>query len=161
MAAAATFNRDINFQWGQLLGNELRAWAHHSLWGPAFNMIRTPYGGRNHEYMSEDPYLAGAIATQQVLGIQSNGMSHATPKHFVGNESEYQRERWTAASRIPSRAMHEIYLLPFEMVVKDANPASIMCAFPHVNYEWACQNHALLVQTLRDRWGFDGYVVDA
>jgi len=159
VAAAATFDREINNRWGQVLGAELRAWAHHSLWGPGLNMIRTPYGGRNHEYMSEDPFLTGAIATQQVLGIQSNGQSHATPKHFAGNESEYQLERWTAASRIPSRALHEIYLLPFEMVVRDARPASIMCAFPHLNYEWACQNHALLVQTLRDRWGFDGYVV--
>lgn len=159
VAAAATFDPELNYRWGQVLGTELRAWAHHTLWGPGLNIIRTPYGGRNHEYMSEDPYLTGVIATQQVLGVQSNGQSHATPKHFVGNESEYQRERWTAASRIPSRAMHEIYLLPFEMVVKDARPASIMCAFPHLNYEWACQNHALLVQTLRDRWGFDGYVV--
>lgn len=159
VAAAATFDPEINFRWGQVLGNEIRAWAHHSLWGPSFNMIRTPWGGRNHEYMSEDPYLAGVTATQQILGIQSNGQIHATPKHFVGNESEYQRERWTAASRIPSRALHEIYLLPFEMAVKDARPASIMCSFPHLNYEWACQNHALLVETLRDRWGFDGYVV--
>ena len=99
------------------------------------------------------------IVTQQVLGIQSNGKTHATIKHFVGNESEYQRERWTAASRIPSRAMHEIYLLPFEMAVRDAKPASVMCAFPYLNNQWACENAPLLNQTLRQRWGFDGYIV--
>ncbi len=159
VAAAATFDPQINYEWGQVLGAELRSWAHHSLWGPGLNIIRTPYGGRNHEYMSEDPYLTGVTATRQVLGIQANGKSHATPKHFVGNESEYQKERWTAASRIPSRAMHEIYLLPFEMVVRDGKPASIMCAFPHLNFDWACENEALLKQTLRQRWGFDGYVV--
>src|SRR6185295_626267 len=159
VAAAATFDPQVNFEWGQVLSNEIRGWAHQSLWGPAFNMIRTPWGGRNHEYMSEDPYLAGVIATQQVLGIQSSGKTHATVKHFVGNESEYQLERWTAASRIPARAMHEIYLLPFEMTIKDAKAASVMCAFPHLNFEWACQNAPLLKQTLQERWGFDGYVV--
>jgi beta-glucosidase len=159
VASAATFNREINFEWGQLLGNELRAWAHQVLWGPGINLIRTPWGGRNHEYLSEDPYLTGVIASQQVLGIQSDGASHATPKHFVANESEYQRERWTAASRVPSRAMHELYLLPFEMVVRDARPASLMCAFPHLNFAWSCENSPLLQRTLRQRWGFDGYVV--
>lgn len=127
--------------------------------GPGLNLIRTPYGGRNQEYMSEDPYLTGVTATQQVRGVQSNGRSQATIKHFAANESEYQRERWTAASRVPSRAMHELYLLPFEMAVKDANPASVMCAFPHLNGAWACESQPLLKQTLRERWGFDGYVV--
>jgi beta-glucosidase len=159
VAAAANFEADINFEWGEVLGSEVRSWAHHALWGPGVNMIRTPYGGRNQEYMSEDPYLAGVTATQQVLGVQAHGKTHATIKHFAGNESEYQRERWTAASRIPSRAMHEIYLLPFEMVVKDGRPAAVMCAFPDLNFHWACENEALLKQTLRERWGFDGYVV--
>jgi len=159
VAAAANFDAEINFEWGHVLGSEIRSWAHQALWGPGVNMIRTPYGGRNHEYMSEDPYLAGVTATQQVLGVQSNGKTHATIKHFAGNESEYQRERWTAASRIPSRALHEIYLLPFEMVVKDGRPAAVMCAFPDLNFHWACENDALLNQTLRARWGFDGYVV--
>ena len=159
MAAAATFDPQVNFEWGQVLSNEIRGWAHHSLWGPAFNMARTPYGGRNHEYMGEDPYLAGVIATQQVLGIQASGKTHATVKHFAGNESEYQRERWTAASRIPAQAMHEIYLLPFEMTIKDGKAASVMCAFPHLNSEWACENAPLLKQTLQERWGFNGYVV--
>lgn len=123
------------------------------------NIIRTPYGGRNQEYMSEDPYLTGVTATQQVLGVQSAGKTHATIKHFVGNESEYQEERWTAASNIPARAMHEIYLLPFEMAIKDGKAAALMCAYPYLNNHFACENSALLKQTLRERWGFDGYIV--
>jgi beta-glucosidase len=157
VAGAATFNRRLNYRWGQVLGEEIRAWAHQTLWGPGMNLIRTPYGGRNHEYMSEDPYLTGVIATEQVRGVQSNGDTHATIKHFAANE--YERERWTAASRVPSRAMHELYLLPFEMAVKDAKPASVMCAYPHLNFHYSCENRALVTQTLRERWGFDGYVV--
>jgi beta-glucosidase len=159
IAAAATFDRQINYEWGQVLGAEVRDWAHYTLWGPSFNMARNPYGGRGHEYMGEDPYLAGVTATEQVLGVQTDSKTQATIKHFAGNENEYQRERWTSATRIPSRAMHEIYLLPFEMAVKDAKPASVMCAFPHLNYEWACESSPLLKQTLQDRWGFDGYIV--
>lgn len=109
VASAATFDRDLNYRWGQLLDVELRAWAHHVLWGPGMNLIRTPYGGRNHEYFSEDPYLTGALASEMISGIQARGVSHATAKHFVANESEYQFERWTSAHRVPSRAMHELY----------------------------------------------------
>jgi beta-glucosidase len=159
VADAATFDRQINNEVGQVIGAEVRDWAHYTLWGPAMNMIRTPYGGRAFQYMSEDPYLAGVTATEQVRGVQTDSKTQATVKHFVGNESEYQQERWTAASRIPSRAMHEIYLLPFEMAVRDAKPASVMCAYPDVNFEWDCDSSPLLKQTLRERWGFDGYVV--
>jgi beta-glucosidase len=158
IAGAATFNPELNLAWGRVLGNELRAWAHHAMWGPGVNLIRTPFGGRNQEYMSEDPYLTGVTAVQQIRGVQATGETHAMVKHFVGNESEYQKERWTAASRIPSRAMHELYLLPFEMAVKEGDVAAVMCAFPHVNFDWACENQALLRTTLRQRWGFDGYV---
>ena len=158
VAAAATFDRDLNFRWGQVLDVELRAWAHHVLWGPGMNLIRTPYGGRNDEYFSEDPYLTGALASEVIKGIQAAKVSQATAKHFVANESEYQFERWTSANRVPSRAMHELYLLPFEMAVKDAHVASVMCAYPHVNFSYDCDSQPLLQQTLRQRWGFDGYV---
>ena len=76
----------------------------------------------------------------------------------VGNEHEFQRERWTAAVRIPSRAMHELYLLPFEMAVRDAQAATIMCAFPHLNFDYVCDSQGALVKTLRERWGFDGWI---
>jgi beta-glucosidase len=155
---AATFNRSINVAWGAVLGDEARDFAHHVLLGPGLNLIRHPYTGRAQEYMSEDPYLAGVIATQQVSGIQSRG-TQAMIKHFVTNDDEGgQRERWTKATRVPARAMHELYLLPFEMAIRTGKAASVMCAFPHLNGDWACENQELMVKTLRHRWGFDGYV---
>jgi beta-glucosidase len=156
--AAATFNRSINFAWGAVVGQETRDFAHHVLLGPGLNLIRHPYTGRGQEYMSEDPYLAGVIATEQVRGIQSRGI-HAMIKHFVTNDDEGgQFERWTKATRVPARALHELYLLPFEMAIRTGRAASVMCAFPHLNGEWACENQDLMVKTLRERWGFRGYV---
>ena len=93
-----------------------------------------------------------------IRGVQAAGLSQATAKHFVANESEYQFERWTSANRVPTRAMHELYLLPFEMAVKDAHVAAVMCAYPHVNFSYNCDSQPLLQQTLRQEWGFDGYV---
>jgi beta-glucosidase len=155
---AATFNPEINFAWGSVLSQEARNFAHHVLLGPGLNLIRHPYTGRAQEYMSEDPYLAGVIATEQVKGIQSRG-THAMIKHFVANDDEGgDFERWTKATRVPARAMHELYLLPFEMAIRTGGAASVMCAFPHLNGAWACENQDLMIRTLRDRWGFDGYV---
>ncbi|WP_104108359.1 glycoside hydrolase family 3 C-terminal domain-containing protein [Nocardioides sp. 616] len=158
ISSAATFDRALTKQWGRVLDLELRAWAHQVLWGPVLNLIRTPYGGRNNEFFSEDPYLTGALASRIIEGIQERKVSQATAKHFVANDSEFQFERWTAAIRVPSRAMHELYLLPFEMAVKDANVASVMCAYGYVNFSYNCDSKPLLQQTLRQDWGFDGYV---
>src|SRR5699024_5220686 len=118
--AAATFDPDLNHEYGAVLGEEARLYAHQVLLGPSMNLVRHPYGGRNHEYFSEDPFLSGAMAAQQVRGIQEQGVN-AQIKHFVGNEQE--TERWTTASVIPSQALHELYLLPFEMSVKDGDAA--------------------------------------
>ncbi|WP_122818234.1 glycoside hydrolase family 3 C-terminal domain-containing protein [Nocardioides pantholopis] len=158
ISSAATFNREMNLNWGRVLDVELRAWAHQVLWGPVLNLIRTPYGGRNNEFFSEDPYLTGALGSQIIRGIQERRVSQATAKHFVANDSEFQFERWTAAIRVPSRAMHELYLLPFEMAVKDADVASVMCAYGYVNFSYNCDSKPLLRETLRQKWGFDGYV---
>ena len=157
VALAATFDREAAFALGEVLDEEINAWAHHALWGPGVNLIRHPYGGRGYEYMSEDPYLSGVIATEQVRGVQASGRTHATIKHYAVNEQE--EERWTMQARVRPRAMHEIYLLPFEMVVKDGDVAAVMCSFPMINGEQACDSQPLLVDTLRERWGFDGYVV--
>lgn len=158
ISSAATFNRPLNLRWGKVLDQELRAWAAQVLWGPVMNLIRTPYGGRNNEFFSEDPYLSGALGSRIISGIQARKVSQATAKHFVVNDTEFQFERWTAAVRVPSRAMHELYLLPFEMAVKNADVASVMCAYGHVNYTYNCESRPLLRQTLRQQWGFDGYV---
>ena len=122
--AAATFNPALNFAWGAIVGQETRNFAHQVLLGPGLNLIRHPYTGRAQEYLSEDPYLAGVIATQQTKGIQSRG-THAMIKHFVANDDEGgDFERWTKAVRVPTRAMHELYLLPFEMAIRDGDAAS-------------------------------------
>ena len=156
LAMAATFNRELNYEAGRILGEETRAFAHHVLLGPGMNLVRHPYNGRNYEYFSEDPYLTGTLATEQVKGIQDQGVQ-AQLKHLAGNEQE--TERWTMGVQVPSKAMNELYMLPFEMTVKDADPASVMCSFPDVNGTFACDSSELLQDALRDKWGFDGYVM--
>ncbi|MEH7251030.1 glycoside hydrolase family 3 C-terminal domain-containing protein, partial [Neobacillus niacini] len=156
VAMAATFNRGLNYEAGRILGQETRAFAHHVMLGPGMNLVRHPYGGRNYEYFSEDPYLTGILATEQVKGIQKQGVQ-AQLKHLAGNEQE--TERWTMGVQVPSKAMNELYMLPFEMTAKDANPASVMCSFPDVNGTYACDSPELLQVALRKNWGFDGYVM--
>jgi beta-glucosidase len=155
-AGAATFNPVLAFQLGDVLGDETRRDGHQVMLAPGMNLHRHPYGGRNYEYQSEDPYLSGVMAGQTIKGIQANGI-HANAKHFAANEQETQRRQM--ATVVPPRALHELYLLPFEMVVKDAQPASVMCAFPEINGASACSNPDLLKTTLRDSWGFQGYVI--
>jgi len=156
VAMAATFNRGLNYEAGRILGQETRAFAHHVMLGPGMNLVRHPYGGRNYEYFSEDPYLTGTLATEQVKGIQKQGVQ-AQLKHLAGNEQE--TERWTMGVQVPSKAMNELYMLPFEMTAKNANPASVMCSFPDVNGTYACDSPELLQVALRKKWGFDGYVM--
>ncbi|WP_053361409.1 glycoside hydrolase family 3 C-terminal domain-containing protein [Bacillus sp. FJAT-27251] len=156
LAMAATFNRKLNNEAGRILGEETRAFAHHVMLGPGMNLVRHPYNGRNYEYFSEDPYLTGILATEQVKGIQAQGVQ-AQLKHLAGNEQE--TERWTMGVQVPSRAMNELYMLPFEMAAKDANPASVMCSFPDVNGTFACDSSELLQDALRKKWGFNGYVM--
>jgi beta-glucosidase len=156
VAAAATFNPQLNLEIGEVLGDEARHDGHQVLLAPGMNLHRIPYGGRNYEYYSEDPYLSGALAVQTIEGIQAQGI-HATAKHFAANEQETQRRQM--ATVVPPRALHELYLLPFEMSVKDAQPAAVMCAFPEINGVSACSNDDLLKTTLREDWRFGGYVV--
>lgn len=155
-AMAATFDRDLNYTIGEILGEETYAYAHQVMLGPGVNLIRHPYAGRAFEYPSEDPFLAGMVGVEQIRGLQDQGIQGQI-KHFAFNEQE--EERWTAAVHMPSRAANELYLIPFEMVVKDADVASVMCAFPYINGTWACDNEQLIQRVLYDRWGFDGWVM--
>jgi beta-glucosidase len=155
-AVAATFNPDLAWQLGDILGDEARLHGHQVLLGPTINPVRHPYGGRNYQTYSEDPFLSGLLGSETIKGIQAN-LVHAVAKHFAGNEQETSRR--VGDSVIPPRALHEIYLLPFEMAVKDAHPASIMCSYNRLNGVSACSNAELLDTTLRRRWGFDGYVI--
>ena len=150
IATAATFNPDLNLKVGEVLGNETRLDGHQVMLAPAMNLHRIPYGGRNYEYYSEDPYLSGVMAVQAIKGIQTEGV-HAVAKHFAANEQETQRRQM--ATVVPPRALHELYLLPFEMSVKDGQPASIMCAFPEINGVSSCSSEDLLKTTLREEMG--------
>src|SRR4051794_15834820 len=111
-ALGATFNPDLGRQLGDVLGNEARLHGHQVLLGPTVNPVRHPYGGRNYQLHSEDPYLSGVMGAETIKGIQGQGI-HAVAKHYAGNEQEPSRR--VGDSVIPPRALHELYLLPFEM----------------------------------------------
>ena len=141
---------------GAAIGEEAACQGVGTLLGPGLNIKRSPLGGRNFEYFSEDPYLAGKMAAGLIRGIQSNGIS-ACPKHFAANSQELLR--MSSDSVVDERTLREIYLTGFEIAVKEGNPRSIMSSYNRVNGTYANDNAYLLTQVLRDEWGFDGFVV--
>lgn len=143
-------------QMGQALGVEARALEVDVLLGPGVNIKRSPLCGRNFEYFSEDPLLSGRLGAAWVRGIQSQGVG-ASLKHFAVNNQETDRMRISA--EVDERSLREIYLPAFERVVRESQPATVMCSYNKINGIYASQNHWLLTETLRDEWGFDGYVV--
>lgn len=155
-ATAASFDEALLEQLGSALGEECRAEHVSVLLGPALNIKRSPLCGRNFEYFSEDPYLAGKLAAAQVRGVQKWDVG-ACPKHFAANNQEYRR--MTCSSEMDERTLRELYLTAFETVVKEAHPWTMMCAYNRVNGVFASENHSLLTKILREEWGFDGYVV--
>jgi beta-glucosidase len=154
-ALAATWNPDLVRDVGSLLGEAARADGVHVLLAPATNMLRSPLGGRNFEYYSEDPFLAGAITCAYVRGVQSEGVA-ATVKHFVCNDAE--SGRMEASVELDERALREIYLLPFELAVRDAGAWAVMCSYNKLRGTYMSA-HPLLDDVLRDEWGFTGVVV--
>ena len=141
---------------GAAMGEEAAAQGVSVLLGPGLNIKRSPLCGRNFEYFSEDPYLAGKMAAAYVRGIQKNGIA-ACPKHFAVNSQELRR--MASDSIVDERTLREIYLTGFEMVVKEAQPKTIMSAYNLVNGTYANENTHLLMEILRKDWGFDGAVV--
>ena len=141
---------------GQKLGQEAAVQKVNVLLGPGTNMKRHPMCGRNFEYFSEDPYLAGKMAAGYIRGIQSNGIS-ACVKHFACNDQE--ENRMTLDSVVDERTLREIYLTAFEIAVKEGKTKSIMSSYNLVNGVYANENEHLLVDILRKEWGFDGLVV--
>ena len=141
---------------GQKLGQEAAVQKVNVLLGPGTNMKRHPLCGRNFEYFSEDPYLAGKMAAGYIRGIQSNGIS-ACVKHFACNDQE--ENRMTLDSVVDERTLREIYLTAFEIAVKEGKTKSIMSSYNLVNGVYANENEHLLVDILRKEWGFDGLVV--
>jgi beta-glucosidase len=155
MAVAASFDRAVAMQFGDVIGVESRNRALHVLEGPGLNLARVPQGGRNFEYFGEDPFLTGTMAVAEIRAMQKHGVI-AMAKHFIANDHETNR---TSENVIVSdRALRQLYLLPFEMAVRSGDVASIMCSYNSVNGPHACEDAHHLTDVLRKEWGFKGYV---
>ena len=141
---------------GAALGREARANGVQILLGPAVNIKRSPLCGRNFEYYSEDPYLAGELAAGFINGVQSEGVGTSI-KHFAANDQETRR--LSVNSRVDERTLQEIYLPAFETAVKKARPWTVMCSYNRLNGAYASENKPLLTDILRGAWGFDGFVM--
>ena len=153
---AATWNPEMSALYGKSIGEEARYREKDILLGPGVNIYRTPLNGRNFEYISEDPYLAGKLSAAYIRGVQSRGVGTSI-KHFAANNQETRR--LTISSDLSERALHEIYLPAFEEAVKAAQPKTVMCSYNKINGVYASENKMLLTDILRDQWGFEGYVV--
>ena len=155
-ALGATFDPALIERLGALLGEEARTKACRILLAPTLNLHRSPLAGRNFECYSEDPLLAGRAAAAFVRGVQSRGVA-TTPKHLAGNEAEL--ERYTMSSVIDERALRELYLLPFELAVREGGALGLMTAYNRLNGAYCTEDEALLSGILRGEWGFEGFVV--
>ncbi len=153
---AASFDRELWYEFGAALGRECRAENVDILLGPAVNIKRSPLGGRNFEYLSEDPLVAGTLGAEYVKGLQSQGVS-ACVKHFAVNSQETRR--MSVSANADERTLREIYLRVFEIIVKNAQPDTLMCSYNQINHTFASENKWLLNDVLRKDWGFDGLVV--
>jgi beta-glucosidase len=155
IALAASWNRDLIEQVGAALAEETRSKAAHVLLAPTVNIHRSPLNGRNFECYSEDPYLTAEIAVAYIQGIQREGVG-ATIKHFVCNDSEFQRK--SISSEVDDRALREIYLPPFKAAV-DADVWAVMTAYNRINGTYASEHEGLVNDLLKGEWGFDGLVM--
>jgi len=156
IAMGASWNPELVEEVGQALGEETRGMDCDILLGPCVNIVRDPRGGRNFETFSEDPYLTGRMAVAYINGVQSRGVGTSL-KHFAANN--YEEERHRASSKVDERTLREIYLVQFEMAVKEAQPWTVMCSYNRVNGVYASQHQHLLNEILKEEWGFKGAVV--
>ncbi|GAP06216.1 MAG TPA: beta-D-glucoside glucohydrolase [Anaerolinea thermolimosa] len=156
VSMAATWNTELIEQVGAALAEETRGMGCDILLGPCVNIVRHPLAGRNFEAYSEDPFVAGKIGTAWVKGLQSRRVG-ASLKHFACNNQEV--ERFRGSSQVDERTLREIYLPHFEMVVKEAQPYTVMCSYNRINGVYASENRHLLREILKNEWGFEGLVV--
>src|SRR3954463_14105662 len=154
-ALGATWDVDLLHRVGELLGTETRRRGCRVLLAPTVNIHRSPFAGRNFECYSEDPLLSGALAAAFVRGAQSKSVA-TTVKHFVANDAEF--ERMSMSSVVDERTLREIYLLPFEMAVREGGSLGLMTSYNRLNGTW-CGEDPDLYSILRDEWGFEGFVV--
>ena len=155
-ATAASFDRDMVRRIGEGIGDTCQHEDVSVVLGPAVNIKRSPLCGRNFEYFSEDPYLAGEMAVSHISGVQSRNVGTSI-KHFAANSQEHRR--MSSDARVDERTLREIYFPAFEQAVKRAQPWTVMCSYNKLNGTHASQNSWLLTEVLRNEWGFEGYVV--
>jgi beta-glucosidase len=155
-ALASSWDAKLIREVGVALAEECQAHDVQILLGPGVNMKRSPLAGRNFEYFSEDPFLAGKMAAAYIQGVQSQGVGTSL-KHYAANNQEF--ERMVTSSNLDERTLRELYLPAFEIAVKEAQPWTVMAAYNLVNHVYATENSLLLRDILRTQWGFEGFVV--
>ena len=155
-ALAATWSTEWAYAYGRGMSREAKLRGKDMILGPAINIQRIPTGGRTYEYLSEDPILSGMLAVAYTKGSQDDGTAVCLKHYALNNQEDY---RGFVDVRISDRAMHEIYLRPFEMAVREADAWGIMAAYNKVNGRWCSENEALLTTILRQQWGFPGMVI--
>ena len=154
--SACSFDRDLLRELGDTVGKEAQATDVSVVLGPAVNIKRSPLCGRNFEYYSEDPYLAGESAAAFIDGVQSHHVGTSI-KHFAANNQELNR--MSCSSEVDERTLREIYLPAFETAVNKSQPYTVMCSYNKINGTYSSENPWLLTEVLRDEWGFEGYVM--
>ncbi|HWT92558.1 MAG TPA: glycoside hydrolase family 3 C-terminal domain-containing protein, partial [Solirubrobacteraceae bacterium] len=172
MSLAATFDPDAAVRHAEVIGDEVQKKGNDVVFAPAVNMLRTPLNGRTFEYFGEDPYLSARMAVAWTKGVQATGVI-GNVKHFAVNNQEgvgfklpgsligtaTEGSRTTINANVDERALREIYLPQFEAAVKEGGVGTVMCAYPRVNGQWACENEHLLTDILKREWGFQGLVL--
>jgi len=156
LATAASFDPEVAYAGGAMIGAEARAKRFNVLLAGGVNLTRDPWGGRDFEYLGEDPLLAGIMDGAHIRGVQSNHIV-STIKHFAFNAQE--TGRMIVDARLDWSALHESDLLAFKLGIEGGHPGSVMCAYNVVNGDWACENKTLLTSILRDQWGYKGWVM--
>ena len=151
-----SWNKELLYKMGQAMGEECRHYSVNLILGPAVNIKRNPLCGRNFEYFSEDPLIAGKLGARLTRGIEDMGVGTSV-KHFACNNNE--ANRYFGDSILDDRAFREIYLKAFEPIIKEGKPQTVMCAYNKINGVYASENDLLLNKILRDEWGFDGLVM--
>lgn len=155
-ALGATWDRELLYRAGVLLGEECISKGAHLWLGPTINIQRSPMGGRGFESYSEDPHLSGILAASIIRGCESTGVQ-ATPKHFVCNDQEHERR--AVNTIVPERALREVYLRPFQIVARDARPGALMTAYPKINGIHVAHDRRILEGVVRNEWGWDPLMV--
>lgn len=155
-ATAASFDRELIGHMGESIGDSCQHEKLGVVLGPAVNIKRSPLCGRNFEYFSEDPYLAGEMSASYINGVQSRNVGTSI-KHFAANNQEHRR--MSSSSNVDERTLREIYFPAFEISVKKAQPWTVMCSYNRINGTYASENPWLLTDVLRKEWGFEGYVM--